>query len=208
MYQIEARKAFYRVVDRDPEPEIAPQAMVQVGLTLLTEGHPLEAMIPLRQALALATTTPSRAEAVLALSAGCLLAGNPQETAKILAANRQCTNQDPWRTTAVFLGGFARYRIALASKNSRLESGEFLTTVLGFQNHFALGCVGRLLAGQAYQELGLPQQMALIYENGLSAAVGPVAEEMPLWFGRAFLEPRQAGAGIENVQGDRKLAKR
>ena len=26
--------------------------------------------------------------------------------------------------------------------------------------------------------ISLPQQMALIYENGLSAAVGPVAEEM------------------------------
>ena len=116
MYQIEARKAFYRVVDRDPGHEIAPRALVQVGLTLLTEGHPLEAMIPLRQALALATTTPSRAEAVLALSAGCLLAGNPQETAKILAANRQCTNQDEGNSPRSFLRIRKWYRIALASK--------------------------------------------------------------------------------------------
>ncbi len=174
----EARKDFYRVVDRNPGHELATQALVQIGLTLMTEGQPLEALLPLRRALTTAPASTGRAEALLAISAACLLAGNPQEANKLLTANRQYVSNEPWRTTAAFLDGLARFRVAAASKKSSAESAELVATLLAFQNHAALGCVGRLLAGQAYQELGLPQQMAKIYEDAQTTAAGSVSEEM------------------------------
>ncbi|HYV37904.1 MAG TPA: tetratricopeptide repeat protein [Gemmataceae bacterium] len=173
-----ARKAFYRVLDRDPGHELAPRALVQIGWTFLTDGQPLEAIFPLRQAVGMAQAPPADAEAVIALGTAYLLNGNALEANTILSEGRKQINRDPWRITAAFLDALARQRVAATGKKSRMESADLLAALLAFQNRPALASIGQLLAGQAFKELGMPQQMAKVFEDALGSAKGPVAAEM------------------------------
>jgi tetratricopeptide (TPR) repeat protein len=173
-----ARRAFYRVVDRDPAHELACRAYVQIGWTHLLEGQLADALFPLRRALGIAPASPSHPEAAVTLATALLLNGDAREANTVMASNQEQVNREPWRTTAAFLDALARFRVAVEAKNARLESGDLLAALLAFQKRPALGPHGQLLAGRAFQDLAMTQQMAKVYDKALATATGLVAEEM------------------------------
>jgi tetratricopeptide (TPR) repeat protein len=172
-----ARRAFYRGVDQAPAGPLAPLAYLQVGHTYLEEGQPREALVPLKHALAPGSS--AEPAAVVALAAAHLLAGAPSAAHALLVARRQRVGGEPYRQVAAFLDALARFRMVSAQKiSSRGEAGELLAALLEVPGQKLLGPSGTLLAGQAYIELGMSDQAALLFEKARALARGPVAAEM------------------------------
>jgi tetratricopeptide (TPR) repeat protein len=197
-----ARKAFYRVVDRNPAHELVPGAFCQVGWTHLLEGQPAEALHPLRRAVACG---PAHSEAVVTLAAAELLNGNPGEAHSVLEAARARVSQEPWRTTAALLDALARG----AGKQSRQENTDLLAALLGLQKHNPLGVIGLLLAGRAYAELGLPAERAKVFEAALVKATGPWADEMRFGLAEHYCAfgKREAGRKLLEIQAAQQAGK-
>ena len=91
---------------------------------------------------------------------------------------------------AAFLNALARHRAATASSTrplpaspggkaaGRMETADLLAALLAFQCRPSLGGVGQLLVGQAYKELGMPEQMAKVFEAAIPTVPPAAAQEM------------------------------
>jgi tetratricopeptide (TPR) repeat protein len=174
----EARRSFFRAVDRNPGHPLAPRAYVQIGCSHLLEGNPAEGLVPLGRALNLAAGGPARPEAATFLAAAHLLNGAPRQAHAVLLANRDALNRAPVRPTAAFLDALALYRAAGQQKQSRLEAADLVAALVAAEGQKTLGVVGLLLRGQAYRDLGLADAMARVFAEGVGRCDGPLADEM------------------------------
>jgi tetratricopeptide (TPR) repeat protein len=193
-----ARKYLFRVVDGSPGHELAPRAYFQIGWTYLLQGSPAEAVDPLQRAVATAGDAPMRPKAALLLAAAHLSNASPKNANESLVANREAVNREPNRAIAAFLDGLARYRVAVERKQSRVQSAELLAALMAFPEQNPLGCVGQLLRGHAFRELGMSDQMAKIYEEAVGHCSGAVADEMNYHLAHYFCDTgkRPAGAAL------------
>jgi tetratricopeptide (TPR) repeat protein len=173
-----ARKSFYQVVDGSPAHELTPLAYLEAGRSHLEEGDYLQAINPLRRALAAAAGSSAQGAAAITLAATYLLVDKPSATNEILFENREKVSREPLRGVAAFLDSYARHKLASNRKQAEREAGDVLAALLGAQKTNLLGPVGSLLAGQAYRDLGMTDQMAKVFEKAISEARGPAGSEM------------------------------
>ena len=185
-----ARSAFYHVVDQAPGHELAPLAYFKVGMDFLEdEGDPIQAVTPLR-ALATSPGSTSQAAAALYLAMAYLMTDNPGAAGTILADNREQVRQARYRQAAAFLEALAHYRALPRGRDDR-EASDLLAAALAMSEDQVLGPPGRLLLGQAYRELGMPDRMANLYRKALPTTRGPIAAEMTFVLGDALYQAEQ-----------------
>jgi tetratricopeptide (TPR) repeat protein len=173
-----ARTAFYFVVDRSPNHELAPLAYLQIGRTYLLEGDADRAVTPLRRALAAGPKSSTHAAAALTLAAAYLLKGEPRLANVILGDSRDAISQEPYWPTAVFLDAYSRYLTPGNRRAPAREASDVLAALWGLPQERVLGPVGALLIGRAYRDLGLTDEMVAVYEKARKSAKGPIAAEM------------------------------
>src|SRR5579885_629317 len=173
-----ARQSFFRVVDRNPAHELAPLAYLKIGQMALYQCEPERALSPLRKALSGGTGSGAQPAAVVNLAAAYLLVGNPGAARAALLDHRECLGREPYRAAAAFLDSLARFRLTAEQKQREREAGVLLGTLLAAQEDAVLGAPGRLLAGQAYRELAMPEQTARLYEKMIPTVQGPLRDEM------------------------------
>ena len=173
-----ARSSFYQVVDRAPGHELAPLAYLRIGRMSLNEGDPEHAVPPLRRALSLAPGSAGEPAAAVALATAYLLTDNPRAANAVLVEHRESVGQEPYRRVAAFLDALARFRAVPDPNEARREASTLLAAALSAREDPLLDPSGRLLLGHAFQEIGLSEQMATIYEKALRNARGPLAAEM------------------------------
>ena len=91
-----------------------------------------------------------------------------------------------------FLDTLARFRAATDRRQRQREAGDLLTALLMAHGDPLLGPSGLVLMGQAYQEMGMHEEMVRVYEKALPKLRGPLASELSwLWHaGRRLLDPR------------------
>jgi tetratricopeptide (TPR) repeat protein len=179
----DARYAFFRAADESPSHELAPLAYLKVGRSLLEEDRAEQAVRPLRRAQLLAPHSEIQTVATLTLAAAHLLNNNPRAANSTLLEYRGQVTAGRFLSLAVFLDALARVRSISGTLLKEREVNDLLAAVLALREDPVLGTAGRLLVGQAYRELGLQEQMAVVYEKALPAARGPLAVEMAFVLG-------------------------
>ncbi|HWG43732.1 MAG TPA: tetratricopeptide repeat protein [Gemmataceae bacterium] len=183
-----ARQAFYRVVDRAPAHELAPLAYWRIGRIYLDEGDPQQALSPLRRALRSGPGSPTHAAAAITLAAAHLLTDNPRAANTVLLEHRELVSQEHYRNAAAFLDTLARFRAITDRRMRQRESSELLTALLTVRDDPIVGPSGLVLMGQAYQELGMHEEMVRVYEKALPKLRGPLASELLLALADAWYE--------------------
>jgi tetratricopeptide (TPR) repeat protein len=190
----EAIAAFYRVVDRAPENELASLAYLKIGRLYLEQDQPRQAIRPLRRALALSAGKPGQGAAAVLLAAAHLMNRNPRGANAVLREAKAAILEEPWRPIATFLDSLARYRIGANRRTSQRDASDLLASLLASQQDSLLGPAGALLRGQAYRELALSEQMATLYERTLRDTRAPVAVEMALFLAEYWSQINRTAA--------------
>lgn len=180
-----ARKAFYGAIDLAPSHELTPRAYLALGRIWLEAGLPIQAISPLRRALTTSPGSPAQPAIVLSLAASYIWSGDPRSANAVLVANRAVMSQPAVAPMAAFLDAFCRFRAAGDRRQTR-HAGDLLTALLNLREEPDLQAVGKLLAGKAYLELGMKDQMIALYQNTLHDTRGPIAEEMTFTLAEAL----------------------
>lgn len=192
-----ARADYYKVVDRAPGHELAPLAYMRIGRLYLEEYDGQRAIQPLRRAVSSGAGSSTLPAAVVTLAAAYLMTGNPRAASALLLEHRSQLHREPYRAAAGFLDSFARYRATVNRKELEREASVLLAALLAAQDSVVLGHPGKLLAGQAYRELGLGEQMARVYEQTLPEVRGLMAGEMSFQLAEAWLAADKRDAGVK-----------
>jgi tetratricopeptide (TPR) repeat protein len=189
-----ARQAFYRVVDRAPAHELAPLAYWRIGRIYLDEGDPQQALSPLRRALRSGPGSPTHAAAAITMAVAHLLTDNPRAANAVLLEHRELVSQENYRPAAAFLDTLARFRALTDRRMRQREASDLLTALLAVRDDAIVGPSALVLMGQAYQELGMHEEMVRVYGKALPKLRGPLASELSLaladaWYGRGDSVP-------------------
>jgi tetratricopeptide (TPR) repeat protein len=176
----EARAAFYAARDHAPGHELAPLALLQVGRAFLLDGAPEQALKPLRDALAVASGSPTEPAAALTLAGACLLIDQPALASRVLREHREPISQPPYRATGIFLDAYAQFlAVKGKSKAPTHEASDLLAALWGVaKKEPVLGVIGPLLLGHAYRDLDHPDDMIAVYQQARNEVRGPAAAEM------------------------------
>ena len=188
-----ARQAFYRVVDQRRGHELEALAYLQVAHAHLQDYEFDQAIRPVRRSVSEGVGTPVQPLAALTLAAAYLLTKNPRAANTALVESRGQLLEPRYRVMTSFLDALARYRCVVEQRAGQREASELLSAVWAARRSDVLGPIGQLLMGQAYQELGLADQMAELYQDVLPKARGPIASEMTCTLAEYFLATDEYG---------------
>jgi tetratricopeptide (TPR) repeat protein len=188
-----ARQAFYRVVDERRGHELEALAYLQIARAHLEDYEFDQAIRPARRSISAGIGTPAQPLAALTLAASYLLTKNPRAANTALLDSRAQLLEPRYRVTTSFLDALARYRCAVGQRAGQREASELLSAVWAARRSDVLWPIGQLLMGQAYQELGLADQMAELYQDVLPKTRGPVAAEMTCTLAEYFLANDEFG---------------
>jgi tetratricopeptide (TPR) repeat protein len=214
----QARDAFYWVTDRAPSSDLAFLAYLQIGRQYLSENDANAAMRPLRRALAAPTGSTTRSAAALLLAAASLFTDNPRAAYSTLAEIGAGLNDESFRRPAALLDALARYRARGDSRESVQELGDLLGALPGYREEPILGEAGLLLAGRAYRDLGMIEDMVALYQRSTPKPESALGQEMALDLGEFYFEkdkrqearqqfePVAAAAGRRAAQAELRLA--
>src|SRR5262249_21621188 len=153
-------------------------AYLQIGYAHLEDVEYEEAFRPLRRSVSLGNGTPVQPLATLTLAAGYLLANNPRAARTVLGDARSSLVDSQFRAMAIFFDSLACYRSVPPENPKKREATELLRSLWAVRQSDQLGSVGWLFMGQAYQELGLEDRMATLYQEVLPRVRGPIAFQM------------------------------
>ncbi len=195
-----ARQAFFRVIDRAPAHELAPLAFWRVGRLYLEEGDPEKALSPLRRAVRSGPGSAAHAAAALTMAAAYLLTDNPRAANAILLEHRELVAHESYHTTAAFLDTLARFRALTDRLHRQREANDLLAALLSVRDDTLLGPAGLVLMGQAYRDLGMPDEMVRMYRRALPHLRGPLAAELALGLAEAYWAADKRGAAVDLYQ--------
>ena len=166
----EAREEFFKVVDHARGHAIEPIAYLYLGESFL-EAHETDTAIKhLVRAVSLAHDPAILRLSALTLSSAYLLAGNPQAANMILMDQRDSFDAEPCRSNGLFLSSLARFRAA-AIPTERLRRGRNLTSAIAeVEPSRFFSFAEPVLLGQAYSEIGMPNQMQEVYAAAIRTA--------------------------------------
>jgi tetratricopeptide (TPR) repeat protein len=167
-----ARDAFYRAVDRNPTGPLAGLAYLHIGRLYLEEGNPTLAARALRRVTSGAATPLMRTSAALLTAAAELLDDNPRAAHAAIAAAGPGVGEEPYVHSAALLDALCRFRASADPDRRERAASDLLAALLAYHEEPLLGAVGLVLAGQAYRDLSLGDEMAGLYQKAASG-VGP-----------------------------------
>lgn len=212
-----AREAFFRALDRNPNGPLAGLAYLHVGRLYLEEGNPALSARALRRTEATGANALLRTSAALLSAAAELLDDNPRAAHAAIAGAGLGIAEEPYVRPAALLDALCRYRACADPERKERAAGDLLAALLAYHEEPLLGSVGLVLAGQAYRDLSLGDEMSALYQKA-TPGVGPglalsmkadIAEHM-LASGKkgagALLREVAAGSGPRAVRAELQLA--
>jgi tetratricopeptide (TPR) repeat protein len=104
----------------------------------------------------------------------------------VLLEHRELVDEENYRPAAAFLDTLSRFRAAVDRRQRQREAGDLLAALLAVRDDPLLGYGGMILAGQAFQELGMREEMMRNYEKVLPYLRGPLASELSLSLAEAY----------------------
>jgi tetratricopeptide (TPR) repeat protein len=172
-----ARDALYRLVDESPLHRLAQLAYIQIGRIYLQEGEPDRAITPFRRACA-QSSGGTRAAAATGLATSFILHGNPRAGNLAIVEYRRELSEPPFDSLAAFLSALSRFRAMPARQDNQPECRALLASLLAVRKEKSLGPVETLLAGQAFRELAMDEEMVALYESAMKDRT-----DIPGWIG-------------------------
>jgi tetratricopeptide (TPR) repeat protein len=107
-----------------------------------------------------------------------LLEDNPRAANAVLLENREHLRNARFAPPAALVGAYARYSMVAERKQRERQAADLLAAILATRGDTVLGVAGQWLAGMAYADLGMPEQMAEVLERALPLARRQLAGEM------------------------------
>ncbi len=170
------RQSFYHVIDRGGADPLDAISYLYLARMLIDGGQARRAVQPLTRALVLSSNEKILDVAALTL-AGCYLTeGSPTAALTTLAQHRASLAGGDGADAAAFLTALARFRSTDPESNGDVGR-TLVNTVAHVVPEDFFGDYGYLLLGAAYDEIGLPERMAAIYEVGLAKSPAPWVRE-------------------------------
>jgi len=159
-----AVRNYYRVVDHAPGHELATLALLHIGRIHLNQGEFRQALTPLRRAVAGAgaEVLPT---AAITLAAAYLAVDKTADANALLLRQRGRLGDKAYRPAAAFLDAYARFRMAVARKETRREPADLVAALLAVRKDTILGLFGKYLAGKAFRDLGMWDEVVRTYDK-------------------------------------------
>jgi tetratricopeptide (TPR) repeat protein len=189
-----ARDAFYQAADRNPTGPLAALAYLHIGRLYLEDANPTLAARALRRAQTPGTGAVTRTCASLLLATAELLDENPRAAHAEIVDARRTIGEEPFIRPAALLDALSRFRATADPERRERAAADLLTSLLAYQEDSLLGPVGRMLAGQAYRDLALGDEMALQYAKATPGVGSMLALSMKADLAEHLLASGKKGA--------------
>lgn len=173
-----ARDAFYQAIDRNPISPLASLAYLHIGRLYLEDANPTLAARALRRGQSQGANAVDRTCASLLLAAAELMDENPRAAHAEISDARRTIGEEPFVRPAALLDALARFRATTDATRRDRAAGDLLEALLTFQEDSVLGPIGRMLAGQAYRDLALGDEMATQYQKAIPGVASPLVLSM------------------------------
>lgn len=161
-----AFESLYQLVDRFAGHELESHAWLSIGRLLIDGEHFQEAVRPLVRASTTARNLDVQAGAALSLATAYLLNGKNSAASLVLMDYRDAIRREPHDRVSAMLGTLARFRTVSGVRKE--GEGQRLISALAQlgEAHYEQDSL-RLIAGEAWKELGLYEQMATVYSPAI-----------------------------------------
>lgn len=163
-----ANDAMYEVVDHGKGQSLEPVGFLHLGKSFLESERISKSIRPLVRALSLSKSIEYRPHAAITLATAYLLDGKPEAANMIIVENKEDIKLGGIEEQGVFISALARFRIVQESL-PRVRAGRTLTNSMAqVEPGEFFSAAGYLLVGQAFEEIGMPNQMSRVYTTALS----------------------------------------
>lgn len=164
----DALDSMYRVVDGFSGHPLESKVWLQIGRLKLNADELDESIRPLVRAATTAHDQHVQAEAANTLAQAYILLKKNHAASMVLMDYRDAIRRDPHSRVAAMLGTLARFRVATGVRKEG-EGQRLISALANLRTTDYEQDSLRLLAGQAWRELGLHDQMASLYRASIEA---------------------------------------
>jgi tetratricopeptide (TPR) repeat protein len=161
-----AVKDFERCIDHTSGTPLAPIADLYLGRLLLEADEPRRAVLALRRAASLATSS-LRAHATVSLAAAHLRAGHPEHANQVLRSARNELEGPATRNAAAFLSALSQVRAAGDSYRRKYNQETLVDALSRVSPDDFFGWQGAELIAAAYGDLGLTREAAEVCRHAV-----------------------------------------
>jgi len=167
----DASVAFLKCIDSGGRnQELGIVSHLYVGRLMIEQDRYRPATSTWTRALALAHRTEYESVAALALASGYMLSGSPRGANEVLMEHRDTFVTDNEQDTAAFLSAFARFRAAILDNRKDREGRALVAALTHFHPESQFGPHWYMIAGEAYDELGISSEAQEQYRRLLASA--------------------------------------
>jgi tetratricopeptide (TPR) repeat protein len=185
---IAARKWYLRVTDLSPAHELAQHAQIELARLYLAELNRAAALSCLRRVPDAAIEPELQVQRTLLRAAAHVLGTEDSEARTVLHEQHAALAREPWRQTALLLEALAHFRLSRARGFARHEAAELVALLANEPVPTPpLGAVHRYIAGIAFRELGLWEELARHHAHVRQGLTGPLAPLLALEQGECLL---------------------
>ena len=157
-----ALESLYQLVDRFAGNQLEARAWLGIGQLLVNDERFDEAERPLTRAATTARSHDVQARSAISLASAYLMSGKDSVASLVLMDYRDSVRVPPHDRVSAMLGTLARFRVSSGvrreGEGQRLISALAQLTGSDYEEDSI-----RLLAGEAWKDLGLYEQMASVY---------------------------------------------
>ena len=163
-----ANNAMYEVVDHAKGQSLEPVGFMHLGKSFLESGRVSKSIRPLVRALSLAKTIEYRPHAAITLASAYLLNDKPEAANLIIAENKEDIKLGGIEEQGVFISALARFRM-MKETLAKVRAGRTLTNSMAqVEPSEFFSSAGYLLTGQAFDEIGMPNQMSKVFKTAIA----------------------------------------
>lgn len=164
----DALDSMYRVVDGFSGHSLESKVWLQIGRLKLNADEIEDSIRPLVRAATTAHDQHVQAEAANALAQAYILLKKYHAASMVLMDYRDAVRKEPHSRVSAMLGTLARFRVATGVRREG-EGQRLISALANLRTADYEEDSLRLLAGQAWRELGLHDQMASLYRASIEA---------------------------------------
>lgn len=162
----DALDSMYRVVDGFSGHPLEAKVWLQIGRLKLNADELEDSIRPLVRAATTAHDQHVQAEAANTLAQAYILLKKYHAASMVLMDYRDAVRKDPHSRVSAMLGTLARFRVASGARKEG-EGQRLISALANLRTSDYEQDSLRLLAGQAWRELGLHEQMASLYRASI-----------------------------------------
>jgi tetratricopeptide (TPR) repeat protein len=164
-----AQIAFLRVADEGRGHPLEAIAYLYVGRLALDTCNFADAVSPLSRSVAIMKDDDRLPAAVITLASAYVMDDRQSAAISLLMNHRKSLDEDPFRNPAAFVTATARYHSAVGEAESIRAGRDLVRAMASVVPSDFFGHYGYLMLANAFEQLGLFDEMEATYQQALKA---------------------------------------